>query len=178
VKFKTHVTEADFVAAHRLQRKSWHRVMAGAIAYSLGAVFWLFLICAAVSEWTHPGGMFLDRNASEFVRLLFPGAILLLLWILAFRVYPPFATRRKFRQTHTLHGEILNEITAEGLWQKTAGGSFGFSQWHDFSHWRESEEIIIVVYPSDVFCLLPKSGLSLDQCDELRHIIAATLPQK
>jgi hypothetical protein len=110
--------------------------------------------------------------------LLLPGGILILLWILAFRVYPPFATRRKFRQARNLHGEIVNELTAEGLWQKTEGGSYGFSKWKDFSYWRESEQIIIVVYPTNVFCLLPKSDLSSDQCAELRGILTSALPQK
>lgn len=119
MRFTTHVTEADFMAAYRLLCKSRHRQIASGIAYAFAAAFWSFILCAAISERTHPGELFLGRDASEFMRLLFPGAILFLLWILAFRVYPPFATRRKFRQTRTLNGEILNEVTAEGLWQKT-----------------------------------------------------------
>jgi hypothetical protein len=178
VKFTTRITEADFVAANRLILKSWHRTTSSAIAYTFAAVFWLFLVCAAISERIHPGELFLGQNPSEFQRLLFPGAILILLWILAFRVYPPLATRRRFRQARTLHGEILNEVTAEGLWQKTDGGSYGFSRWKDFSYWRESERIIIVVYPTNVFCLLPTSGLSPDESSELRGILAAALPQK
>jgi len=178
VRFTTHVTEADFMAAYRLLCKSLHRRIASAIAYTFAAVFWSFLVCAAISERTHPCELFLGQNASEFQHLLFPGAILILLWILAFRVYPPFATRRKFRQARTLHGEILNELTADGLWQKTEGGSYGFSKWKDFSYWRESEQIIIVVYPTNVFCLLPKSGMGSDQCAELRGILASALAQK
>jgi hypothetical protein len=178
MKFTTRVTEADFMAAYRLLCKSLHRRIASAIAYTFAAVFWLFLVGAAISERTNPGELFLGKDASVFVRLLLPGAVLILVWILAFRVYPPFATRRKFRQARTLHGEILNEINSEGLWQKTGGGSYGFSQWQDFSYWRESEQIIIVVYPTDVFCLVPKSELSLDQCAELRGILASALPQK
>jgi hypothetical protein len=178
MKFTTRVTEADFVAAHRLKCKSRHRQMASAIAYTFAAIFWLFLVWAAISERTHPGELFLGKDASVFVRLLLPGAVLILIWILAFRVYPPFATRRKFRQARTLHGEILNEINSEGLWQKTGGGSYGFSRWQDFSYWRESEQIIIVVYPTDVFCLLPKSHLSPDQCAEIRGFLAAALRQK
>jgi hypothetical protein len=178
VRFTTHVTEADFMAAYRLHCKSLHRRIASAIAYTFAAVFWSFLVCAAISERTHPGELFLGQDASEFVRLLLPGGILILLWILAFRVYPPFATRRKFRKARNLHGEIVNELTAEGLWQKTEGGSYGFSKWKDFSYWRESEQIIIVVYPTNVFCLLPKSDLSADQCAELRGILSSALPQK
>jgi len=178
VRFTTHVTEADFMAAYRLLCKSLHRRIASAIAYTFAAVFWSFLVCAAISERSHPGELFLGQDAPEFVRLLFPGAILILLWILAFRVYPPFATRRKFRQARNLHGEILNELTADGLWQKTEGGSYGFSKWKDFSYWRESEQIIIVVYPTNVFCLLPKSGMGSDQCAELRGILASALAQK
>ena len=178
MKFTTRITEADFVAAHRLNCKSLHRQIASGIAYTFAAVFWIFLICAAISERSHPGELFLGENPHEFRHLLFPGAILFLVWILAFRVYPPIATRRKFRNAQNLHEEILNEVTAEGLWQKTGGGSYGFSRWQDLSYWRESERIIIVVYPTSVFCLLPKSGLSSDQCAELRGILAAALPQK
>ncbi len=178
MKFTTHITEADFVAAHRLQCKSLHRRISSAIAYTFAAVFWSFLICAVISMRNYPGELFLGQDASGFVRLQFPVAILLLLWILAFRVYPPLATRRKFRQARTLHGEILNEVSADGLWQKTSGGSYGLSQWQDFSYWRESEEVIIVVYPTNVFCLLPKAGLSFDQISELHGILAAALPQK
>jgi len=178
VKFTTRVTEADFVAAYRLKCRSLHRRIASAIAYTFAAVFWLFLVGAAISRHNHPNELFLGQNASEFLNLLLPTAILLLVWILAFRVYPMFATRRKFRQSKVFHGEILNEVTAEGLWQKTSSGSYGFSKWQDLSYWRESEEIIVVVYPSDVFCILPKASLSSDEQAELRDILAKALPQK
>jgi hypothetical protein len=178
VKFTTRVTEADFVAAYRLKCRSLHRRIASAIAYTFAAVFWLFLIGAAISRHNHPDELFLGQDVSEFLHVLLPGAVLLLLWVLAFRVYPAFATRRKFLQAKSWQGEILNEASAEGLWQKTSGGSYGFSQWQDFSYWRESEEIMIVVYPSDVFCLLPKATLSSDEQTELRDILMNALPQK
>ena len=178
MKFTTRVTEADFVAAYRLKCRSLHRRIASGIAYTWAAVFWTFLIGAAISEHNHPDELFLGQNASDFAHVLLPGAILILVWILVFRVYPPYATRRTFRRSTNLQCEILNEVNAEGLWQKTSGGSYGFSQWQDLSYWRESEEITIVVYPSDVFCILPKASLSSDQRDELRHILTKALPQR
>lgn len=178
MKFTTRVTEADFVAAYRLKCRSLHHRIASAIAYTFAAVFWSFLIGAAISEHNHPDELFLGQDVSEFLHLLWPGAVLFLLWILGFRVYPALATRRKFRQAKSWQGEILNEASAEGLWQKTSGGSYGFSQWQDFSYWRESEEITIVVYPSDVFCILPKASLNSDQQTELRDILMKALPHK
>jgi hypothetical protein len=35
-----------------------------------------------------------------------------------------------------------------------------------------------VVYPSDVFCILPKASLSSDEQTELRDILAKALPQQ
>ena len=178
MKFTTHLTEADLVAAYRLKCKSLHRSIASGIAYTSAAVFWLFLIAAVSSEHNHPGELFLGQDARRFVYLLFPSAILLLLWIVAFRVYPPLATRRKFRQAKSFQGETLNEISLEGLWQKTSGGSYGFTKWQEFSYWRESEEIIIVVYPSDVYCLIPKANLSSDEVKELHDILTKALPKR
>ena len=178
MKFTTRVTEADFVAAYRLKCRSLHRRIASGIAYTWAAVFWTFLVGAAISEHNHPNELFLGEDASAFAHVLLPGAILILVWILVFRVYPPFATRRKFRQSTTLQGEIINEVSAEGLWQKTSSGSYGFSKWQDLKYWRESDEIIVVVYPSDVFCILPKASLSSDEQTELRDILAKALPQK
>ena len=178
MRFTTHVTEADFMAAYRLLCKSRHRQIASAIAYVFAAAFWSFLLCAAISERTHPGDHFWAethpsscacsfREPSSFSSgFLRSGSTFLL----------PHAA--SFVRREPLHGEILNEVTSEGLWQKTSGGSYGFSQWQDFSFWRESERIIIVIYPTNLFCLLPKSDLNSDQCAELRAILASALPQK
>lgn len=178
MKFTTRVTEADFVAAYRLKCRSLHRRIASGIAYTWAAVFWTFLIGAAISAHNHPDELFLGQDASHFAHLLKPGALLILVWILVFRVYPPFETRRNFRKSTTLQGEILNEVNEEGLWQKTSGGSYGLSLWQDLSYWRESEEMIIVVHPTNVFCLLPKANLSSDERKELREILTKALPQK
>ena len=178
MQFTTKLTEDDYAAACRLMLKSVHRTIASAIAYSLASIFWLFLMVAWVFRLLHPGDLFLNQNVSAFERAILPAAVAILIWILIFRVFVPYANRRKFRKARNLHGEMFTEINSDGLMQKTVEGSYGFSRWADFSFWRESEEIFIVVYPTSVFCLLPKSAMSEAQQSEVRTILTAALPEK
>jgi hypothetical protein len=178
MQFTTKLTEEDYVAACRLKLKSVHRTIASAVAYTLASIFWTFLIAAWIFRLLHPRGLFLNQNVPAFQTAVLPGAVAFLLWILVFRVYVPYANRRKFRRAKNLHGEMFTEINSEGLMQKTAEGSYGFSRWADYSFWRESEQIFIVVYPTNVFCLLPKSAMSAEQQSEIRTILTAALPEK
>ena len=179
MRFTTRITEDDFVAACRLQLQSTHRTIAGAIAYSLAAIFWLFLLAAWISERVHPGtGDFLGQSSAAFRTAILPAAILFAMWILIFRVLTSFVTRRRFRKTPSLRDAIDNEVSLDGLTQMMSSGSHGFIAWKDLSYWRESKRVIIVVYPTNVFCILPKSGLNDSQQAELRSILAAALPSK
>ena len=178
MQFITKLTEDDYVEACRLKLKSFHRITASAITYSLASIFWLFLIASWIFRLLHPGDLFLDQNATAFQTAVLPGAIALLLWILAFRILVPYLTTRKFRKAKNLHGEMVTELNSEGLKQTTSEGSYGFSRWADYSFWRESEQIFIVVYPTNIFCLLPKSALTAEQQSEVRVILTAALPKR
>src|SRR6266702_4607630 len=105
MRFTAKLTEEDYVAACRLKLKSVHRTIASASAYTLASVFWLFLIAAWIFRLLHPGDLFLNQNVSAFQGAVLPGAVALPLWILVFRVYVPYANRRKFRKARNLQGE-------------------------------------------------------------------------
>jgi len=178
MQFTTKLTESEYMAAFRLHCKSPYRAIANAFAYTLAGLFWIFLIASWIFKGQHPSDPFLGQNVSAFQKALLPGALGILLWVLFFRVYTPYDTRRKFRKTRSFQIEVFNEINSEGLMQKTAEGSYGFSRWADFSHWRESEQMFIVVYPTGIYCMIPKSAVTAEQQSEIRNILTAALPKK
>ena len=178
MQFTSKLTEDEYMEAHRLHCKSPYRAIANAFAYTLAGLFWIFLIASWIFKALYPSDPFLGQNVSAFQKAILPGALGILLWVLFFRVYTPYATRRKFRKTRSFQIEVFNEINSEGLMQKTAEGSYGFSRWADFSHWRESEQMIIVVYPTGIYCMIPKSAVTTEQQNEVRNILTAALPKK
>lgn len=178
MQFTTRITEDDYVDANRLKTRSLQRTVASVLVYSLTALFWIFLVGAWIAEHIYHAHSFLGQNAAELQRTFMPGAIAFLLWILAFRVYPARVTRRKFRNAPSLHGDLFLEINTEGLMQKTAHGSYGFSRWPDFSYWRESKKMFIVVDPTNVFCMIPKASLGREQRNEIRSMLTAALPRR
>jgi hypothetical protein len=179
MQFTSRITEDDFVDACRLQLQSTHRTIASVIAYTAAAIFWLFLLAGWISERLHPADRdFLGQNPAAFRATVLPAAVLLALWILIFRVITPYVARHRYRRAPYLHDEIANEVNLDGLAQKTSSGSFGFIAWKDLSYWRESKQVIIVVYPMKIFCILPKSNLNENEQAQLRSILAAALPSK
>jgi hypothetical protein len=178
MQFTSKLSEAEYMGAYRLNCKSPYRAIANAIAYTVTSLFWIFLIASWIFKALHPSDPFLGQNVSAFQKAILPGAFGFLLWVLFFRVYTPYDTRRKFRKTRSFQIEVLNEINSEGLMQKTSEGSYGFSRWADFSHWRESEQMFIVVYPTGIFCMIPKSAVTSEQQNEVRNILTAALAKK
>jgi len=178
MQFTSKLTEDEYMAAYRLHCRSPYRAIANAFAYTLVSLFWIFLIASWIFKALHPSDQFLGQNVVAFQKAILPGALGLLLWVLFFRVYTPYAMRRKFRKARSFRSELLNEIRSEGLMQKTAEGSYGFSRWADFSYWRESEQIFIAVYPTGIYCMIPKSAVTAEQQSEIRSILTAALPKK
>jgi YcxB-like protein len=178
MQFTTRITVEDFVEAYRLQCKSLHRTITSTLVYIFAAIFWIFFAGAWISERLRPDDLFLGQDPHVSQLTVLPAAIGLLAWILIFRVFVPYGARRQYKKLKSLHGEISNEVTPEGLMQRTSSGSYGFSSWKDFSYWRESRRAFIVVYPSKIFCMIPKTGLTEEQLGEIRSTLAAALPKK
>jgi hypothetical protein len=178
MQFTSRLTEDEYMEAYRLNCKSLYRAIANAIAYAITGLFWIFLIASWIFKTLHPNELFLGQNVSAFQKTILPGSVGFLLWVLFFRVYTPYDTRRKFRKTRSFQVEVFNEMNSEGLMQKTAEGSYGFSRWADFTHWRESARMFIVVYPTGIYCMIPKSAITGEQQKEVRNLIATALPKK
>ena len=60
-------------------------------AYTLAGLFWIFLIASWIFKALHPSDLFLGQNVSAFQKAILPGALGILLWVLFFRVYTPYA---------------------------------------------------------------------------------------
>lgn len=178
MEFTYQLTEDDFVAANQLKLKSVHRIITSVVVYSITTFFWIGLTAIWINPWLHPHAPHLGQDASALQSSLLPGALSLALWILIFRVFSPYFMRRKFRKAQNLRGEFISVLNSEGLAEKSSKGSSTFSPWADFAYWRESKTMIIVVSPTDVFHMLPKSGLSDPQQTELRAILTTALPKK
>ena len=115
MQFTSKLTEDEYMEAYRLHCKSPYRAIANAFAYTLAGLFWIFLIASWIFKALHPNDLFLGQNVSAFQQAILPGALGILLWVLFFRVYTPYDTRRKFRKTRSFQIEVSNEINSEGL---------------------------------------------------------------
>ena len=161
MEFTVRITEQDYLDAYRLQRRSKWRMIGKFLAYAS---------CALV--WTIIGGSFLIQHfrsqdperidqAFAMRENFMPMSLFLTAYVLLTAIGIPWLLKRQFRKNRNLNADFFNQITAEGITQKSSQGSSSQTLWNAFKSWRESERVFILEFPSGLYLLLPKSGISI-----------------
>ena len=177
MEFTAPVTERDYVRAYWLNCKSGFRTFATMLIYFASALFWLMVFASwiyAASHRNSDSGQFANAAAG----VLLPVAVLLLLWIVAFRIAVPMVIRRRYRKAGLAGVDVLHVITPEGLEIKPSQLAPEMTPWSSFRYWRESKELFVVGANMDKYCVLPKATLNTEQQDALRALLIPALHKK
>lgn len=164
MEFSSRISAKDYRAALRLKRKNLYRVIYAVLTTGL-----VFLFVGVATQTTGK-----DGNVSQFL----VQAPVLLGWSLLMAILLPLMGRLSYRKNKNIQAEFNNSVTESGFSYKSSSGSSGEAPWSSFSYWRESRTILLLVFPSNIFLICPKSCLSPTQLEEFKTILTKVLPKK
>ena len=145
MEFTTKISERDYIAGYRLAHKSIFMTVLSVWLYVLFAwflyVFVMGLILAPKNTNTGFNGL--------MVLFLFG-----FLWI-----YLPYRVRRRYRKDPSQQGEIVVQLSPEGVSEKSSMGSSTSRAWIVCSYWRESDLVIVLMTQSGIYFIFPKASL-------------------
>lgn len=171
------VTERDYVRAYWLNCKSGFRTFTTVLIYFATAAFWLIV----VASWSY-AAMHRNTNGGQFAgasaNVLLPVALLLLLWVVVFRVVVPVVVRGRYRKSGLAGADVHFKVEQEGLRIQPSQLAEEMTPWSKFRYWRESNDLFVVGASLDKYCLLPKGSLSSEQQDALRAVLIPVLRKK
>jgi hypothetical protein len=151
------ISESDYIAAQRelIGRRLRSRAVLLALAILLIA-----------------GGMLaLDRPITAVTFLVAIAFVIALMFVLL-----PRAWRRAYRAIPPEQREQSVEFSADGLVYDSAH-AHATVRWAAYSHYVETDRLILLHQPSRVIVPLPKSAFPPDELRRLRELVAERLPR-
>jgi hypothetical protein len=157
MEFASRISAKDYRSALRLKRKNLYRIVyaAGVLDVALWAVFVFRSATGDIAGATS----------------IFPQASILLVWASLMLMILPIQAHLGYRKNKNIQSEFNNSATEHGFSYKSSSGSSGEAPWSSFSFWRESRTVILLVFPSNIFLICPKSCLSVSQLEEFKGIL-------
>ena len=177
MEFTSPVSEQDFVHAYWLNCKSGFRTVLTNLVYLGTAISWI-LVLAAFAYAQLRKGTFAGSVAVAAAETLLPSAILLALWLVAFRVLVPIILRRRYRASGLAGVDVVHRLSEEGLHVTPSQWAPELTPWSGYRYWSESSQVFIVGINTSKYCLLPKGALTVAQQDELRAVLIPVLRKK
>ena len=164
MEFTCKVSYRDYREALRLKRKILRRVVYALLGLgALLCIYWMVL--AAQNETVRASQIFMP--ALELV--VWP--ILYLIFLRAFAYF-------SYRKNRNIRGEFSFFLSDEQLSYQSSSGGSGKTPWTSLSYWRESKRVFILVFPSGIFLICPKSFMTDDQQGVFKRIVGNALPKK
>jgi hypothetical protein len=188
MEFSYTISEADFLRARKLPKKSPAQILSLIVRANL--LFWLLLFVLLIILWTlvhltsppaqtppvsahgHPAGLL----GSVIVCLIFV-AVSCIVAFLLFGI-GPLRARRQYRKDPFFQGQFTVDLDAQRISMRNSAGASSQDAWNLYGYWRARENLIVLVQPSREFLILNLAALSDAQRTELRSILTAALPQK
>jgi hypothetical protein len=161
MQFTVRISKQDYRAALRLKRKNMRRAIFA--VFALDAGLWIFWMVSVLR------GELVRANS------VFSQALIFLAYPLFCVMFLAWSTSHTYRRNRNIQGQFVYEVTEENLSYKSESGASAMSPWSSLNFWRESKRVFILVYPSGVFQIIPKSRIGEGQVDELRSILAKHL---
>jgi hypothetical protein len=177
MEFSYRLTEKMYLEAFSLHFwRLWRK-----IAFSFIAVIALlefFFLSLAIRDGLSSGeGLFSTLESDGVTPHLFLFSLVVILSGVVL-LMPRWRIIRIYRKNPERDGIILVTVTSEHLDVAIEGTGNSCFKWSFYKYWREGKNVIVLTLYSGQYQLLPKSGLSEAQQDELRGILTAALPKK
>jgi hypothetical protein len=200
MQFSYGISEADYVKAWKLRRKSVSRPT---IVRTL--MFWVFILVCLIVLWVvvvqknvhtlptptsaqdaadgsescpapppaKPANTTLSmiENVGPFVAL---GGI----WFFVMFRLSPVQLRKLYRKDPQMQGRFTVEITPDFIGVENTAGFSSRSGWGLYETWEEGNDLITLGMRSTAYLMVGISELSPGQRDDLRAILSSALPKK
>jgi hypothetical protein len=164
MEFESRISAKNYRAALRLKRKNLYRILYA--ASFLDVALWVIFVFRSAAGDT--------AGATS----IFGQASILFFWVAFMLIFLPLQSHLAYRKNKNIQSEFKNSATELGFSYKSSSGSSGEAPWSSFSFWRESRSVILLVFPSNIFLICPKSCLSPSQLEEFRGILEKALRKK
>lgn len=164
MEFTCRVSYKDFGDALRLKRKNLGRAIYALLIVDI--FLWIY--------WMVLAG---QGRITESSRIFLP-ALELFVWPVFFIVLSRTLGYFNYKRNRNIQSEFVFRLTEAELSYQSSSGGAGKSPWTSMSYWRESRRVFILVFPSGVFLICPKSFMGGEQQEEFKRIAGAALPKK
>jgi hypothetical protein len=186
MEFSYRISEAEYLSAAKPKSK-------GSSSYVKAILFWLVIIAflvlvlTVIQHFTQLSGVTRQpavqpvgahRTASQYFMDFWPLLVIVAVWVLMPKIQP-MVSRRRYRKDPLMQGQFTVNITPESISIENTAGTSSQSKWNDFRFWYEAEGVIVLVSrPKARSIPIGLVGLSGAQREELRCILAASLPKR
>jgi len=179
MRFSVRVTQRDYIdAGHMIQRKTFLRHVILWPYLAITCIVWLALGIAFLSGLNAPNGMEVPGHRSNPIEDVLSTGLWLLAGGASFIAFRAIRLRWEYRNNPNLRAEICWTITAEGISVTSTMGDSSTEPWTVLKFWRESRQVLLLVYPSGIYHIIPKANLSAAQIEELRSLLTTALPER
>ena len=104
------------------------------------------------------------------------GLLLLLLLVPVYRIFFRSQTTRRGYERRIERIPRVLSVDTDGVRFEDRAKMFQFRPWSAYQSWREGSNVFVLRGPQKVFNIVPKRGLSSQQVDELRVLLAMHMP--
>ena len=104
------------------------------------------------------------------------GLVLLLVLVLGYRIFFSSTTTRKGYERRIERMPRVLSVDTDGVRLEDRAKMFQFHPWSAYQSWREGSNVFVLRGPQKVFNIVPKRGLTSEQVDELRVLLAMHMP--
>lgn len=104
------------------------------------------------------------------------GLLLLLLLVPTYHVFFRSQTTRKGYERRIERIPRVLSVDTDGVRFEDRAKMFQFRPWSAYQSWREGSNVFVLRGPQKAFNIVPKRGLSSQQVDELRVLLAMHMP--
>jgi hypothetical protein len=104
------------------------------------------------------------------------GLLLLLILVVGYRIFFSSKTTRKAYERRIERIPRVLSIDSDGVRFEDRASMFQFMPWSAYQSWREGSNIFVLRGPQRLSNIVPKRGLTSEQVDELRVLLATHMP--
>lgn len=104
------------------------------------------------------------------------GLLLLLILLVGYRVFYNSKTLQKGYEHRIERIPRVLSVDSDGVRFEDRGNMFQFQPWSAYQSWREGSNIFVLRGPRRQSNIVPKRGLTSQQVDELRVLLAMHMP--
>jgi hypothetical protein len=185
MEFSYGISEAEFLRAVKLRRKTRRSILIKIIA------FWIFVLVSLILLW-----IVVQHNsqqpaieapqqrissgdmAREVLTNAWPFLLMISVLVSLQYGYLPNRLRRMYRGDPSLQAKITVNILSDSISTENTAGVSSKTGWNIYDFWREGNGLIILVFRAGTFSILNLVDQPAARQEELRSILSSVLRKK